>query len=70
MIFNVKNDLKIKQKGGFIRAGPRGCDVALRATWQHHVGPRGAHAPPTRHRCDVLFIYIIIIWVIILISIP
>ena len=23
---------------------PRGCDVALRATWQRHAGPRGAYA--------------------------
>ena len=26
-----------------IRAGPRGCDVALWATWQRHVGPRGLY---------------------------
>ena len=27
----------------FVRV-PRGCDVALRATWQLHTGPRGAYA--------------------------
>ena len=56
-IFNVKNDLKIKQKVGIILAGPRGCDVACKATWQRHAGPRGAYAT----RCDMLFIYIVII---------
>ena len=45
VVFNVKNDFKIRKKGGFIRAGSRGCDVTLRATWQRHVGPRGAYAP-------------------------
>ena len=40
MIFNVKNDFKISKKGVYIRVGPRGCDVALRATWQCHAGPR------------------------------
>ena len=44
LIFNVKNKFKIGKKGGIIRAGPRGCDVALRATWQRHAGPRGAYA--------------------------
>ena len=28
------------QEGGNIRASPRGCDVALRATWQHHADSR------------------------------
>ena len=32
---------------------PRGCDVALRATWQRHGGPRGTYA--------VLYIFTIII---------
>ena len=27
----------------YFRADPRGCDVALRATWQRHAGPRGAY---------------------------
>ena len=27
----------------FVRV-PRGCDVALRATWQRHADPRGAYA--------------------------
>ena len=26
-----------------ICAGPRGCDVALWATWQRHAGPRGIY---------------------------
>ena len=42
------------------------------ATW--HSWPRGsatrAHAAPTRHGCDVLFIFIVIIRVIVHISIP
>ena len=27
----------------FFARVPRGCDVALWATWQHHAGPRGVH---------------------------
>ena len=27
----------------YFRAGPRGCDVALTATWQRHAGPRGVY---------------------------
>ena len=33
LIFNVKNNLKMAKKGVYFHAGPRGCDVALRATW-------------------------------------
>ena len=32
------------QKGFLSRAGPRGCDVALKGTLQRHAGPRGAYA--------------------------
>ena len=28
------------KNGVNIRAGPRGCDVALKAMWQRHEGPR------------------------------
>ena len=28
----------------FFARVPRGCDVALRATWQRHAGSRGAYA--------------------------
>ena len=37
-----------------------------RGTQGHVAAPRG----PTRRGCDVLFIYIVIIWVIVHISIP
>ena len=36
---NKINKLKVK-KGA---RGPRGCDVARRATWQRHAGQRSAH---------------------------
>ena len=42
-IFDLKT-FKINKKMQKVinsRAGPRGCDVALRATWQRHAGPRG-----------------------------
>ena len=45
-IFDLKR-LKINkkwQKAVYFRTGPRGCDVALRPTWQRHAGPRGAYA--------------------------
>ena len=38
----IKMNLK-RQKVVYIRAGPRGCDVALRAMWQRHAGPRGVY---------------------------
>ena len=50
-------NLKKMQKAVNIRAGPRGCDVALRATWQRHAGPRGAYAGYTY--TYYLFIYYI-----------
>ena len=38
----------------FIRAGPCGCDVALRATWQRQAGPRGIY---------IYYIFIITIYI-------
>ena len=35
---------KITKMFLFFARVPRGCDVALRATWQRHAGPRGAYA--------------------------
>ena len=45
-----------KQKGVYIRAEPRGYDVALRATWECHVDPRKC----LRGAYDVNIIYIIL----------
>ena len=47
-IFNNKNKLK-RAKSGLIPRGSHvdATDVALRATWQHHAGPRGAYATYT-----------------------
>ena len=42
-ILNNKNELKTNKKLFLFRAVPCGCDVALRATWQRHVGPHGAY---------------------------
>ena len=55
----IKKIIKKKEeKGVNILAGPGGCDVALRSTWQRHADPR-------KHlRCaDVtcIFIFIVII---------
>ena len=62
-IFNVKNNLKIKQKGFCFRAGP----TWVRHGTQGHAGPPGAYAA----RCDVcIFIYIVSIWFIVHISLP
>ena len=36
-------------------AGPRGCNTALRATWQRHTGPRGS---ATRAHAAYAFIYL------------
>ena len=51
----IKKIIKKKEeKGGIFARDPRGYDVALRATWQRHAGPRGAYAA----RCDVhIYIY-------------
>ena len=66
MIFNVKNNYKKRKKGGIFARDPHGCDVARKATWQHHAGPRGAYAA----RCDVYIIYTLLLRVIVHISIP
>ena len=43
-IFRFKTfKIKKMQKVFNFRAGPRGCDVALRATWQRYAGPRGVY---------------------------
>ena len=41
-IFDFKSikTIKNKQKGLLITRGPRGCDVARKATWQSHADPR------------------------------
>ena len=41
--FKCLKEFKKMQKAFNIRAGPHGCDVALRATWQRHAGPRGIY---------------------------
>ena len=40
-ILNIKNDLNKGKKGDISARDPRGCDVARKATWQRHAGPRG-----------------------------
>ena len=50
---SIKINLKKLQKADLTRAGPRGCDVALWATWQRHAGPRGV---------SIYYIYFIIIY--------
>ena len=42
MILNIKNDLNKGKKGDISVRDPHGCDVARKATWQRHTGPRGA----------------------------
>ena len=43
--FLMIKKIKRKEKMGFIFArDSRGCDVARKATWQRHAGPRGAYA--------------------------
>ena len=59
--------IKIKAKMGFIFVrDPRGCDVARKAMWQRHTGPRGTYAA----LCDVYILYILLLRVIVHISIP
>ena len=43
-ILNIKNNLNKSKKGDTPAWDPRGCDVARKATWQRHAGPRGAYA--------------------------
>ena len=55
---NLLKTIKKRIKRGFIFArDPRGCNVARKATWQSHAGPRGAN------EADVtcIFIFIVII---------
>ena len=48
LILPFLNDKKMIQnttkKGGIFARVPRGCEVARKATWQRHTGPRGAYA--------------------------
>ena len=46
-IFNNKNELKNSKKWINSVRVPGRCNVALRATWQRHLGPRGAYAAYT-----------------------
>ena len=55
-IFNNKNELKNGKKRINSTRVPRGCDVALKATWQRHAGPRSAYAAYTYSY--YLYIYI------------
>ena len=40
LILSVKNNLKRGKKGLIFAQDPRGCDVALKATWQSQADPR------------------------------
>ena len=51
----IKINKKIKKRGA---RGPRGCDVARKATWQRHVDPRCA---PTWR--EYILYYIILIYI-------
>ena len=61
LLFSIENHFeknKKNKKRGLDFAGvPRGCDVALRATWQRHAGPRGAYAAYT-YMYDLYSLYI------------
>ena len=53
-------------KGGFIFArDPRGCDVARKATWQSHAGPRerlhGAEVTRVMYYLYILVLYRVIV---------
>ena len=52
----IKSELKRLKRGYIFTRDPRGCDVALRATWQRHAGPREClhGAEVTR---DIIYIY-------------
>ena len=43
-ILNNKKYLKKGKKDIYFARDPRGCDVACKAKWQRHAGPRGAYA--------------------------
>ena len=51
--FRFKLIKKIAKTCLFIARVPRGCDVALRATWQRHADPRSAYVAQ-----DIYFIFI------------
>ena len=54
-IFYLKPFLKKIKKNVLVCArDPRGCDVALRATWQRHADPRSAYV------ARLIYIYIIL----------
>ena len=56
ILFSIFNNIKINKKIKKWARGPRGCDVARKATWQRHVDPRSA---PT-WREYILYIIILI----------
>ena len=47
------------QKGGIYRAGPRGCDVACKATWLYHVDARDGLRGSRMACVHVLLLYFI-----------
>ena len=53
----IKKIKKVMKTGLIFARDTRGCDVAMRAIWECHEGPRGAFAV----RCDVYIRYIYII---------
>ena len=58
ILFSIFNNKKINKKIKKWARGPRGCDVARKATWQRHVDPRSA---PTWHEYilySIILIYI------------
>ena len=59
LIKSIKMNKKESKNGLIIARVPRGCDVAHKATWQSHAGPRSASMA---HR-TYLFIHIIITYI-------
>ena len=60
LIFKEFKTIKKRAKRGLIFARvPRGCDVARKATWQSHAGPRESlcDAEVTRRRIFIFIIY-------------
>ena len=56
----IKINKKIKKGGA---RGPRGCDVARKATWQRHADPRSAYMARIY---IILYLYTYIKWVFVL----
>ena len=58
ILFSIFNNKKIKIKIKKWARGPRGCDVARKATWQRHVDP--CSAPTWREYIlySIILIYI------------